>query len=244
MMENTMKNMDLMLEEMKNSLRKGNISSVKTLTDVYLTQFKKVRDTAFNKEDKSIVKACSNKLHAHRKGFENIIDSCDKRMTDSLVKGVYRDSHGLAIVLERVHKAIRDIEHYFPISKVDIEKEFPVEPYIQNLLNKSIETGTLVTFYDESHRSVGKTVSLIKKSYELDAVLITGTTKQAKLVRGLAENMGLSITVASAVREIVLVQIKRQLEDRGYLLDEPVDLKSLPNLKKYRLLGGFMRIII
>lgn len=243
-MENTIKNMGLILEEMKKGLQEDNTQSVKTLADTYLSQFSKLKNIIHDNDVKNVTMKHARKLYVHRELLEGIVKDCDNKMEEYLTKGRHKDSHRLAITLEKVYKVIRDINYYFPSPKIDIEKEFPVEPRIQELLDKSIETGTLVTFYNEEHKGGGKTTALIKKAYELDAVLLVGSETQSRLVNDLAKSMGLSITVASVVREISLVQIKRQLEARGYLLDEPVDLKSLPNLKKYKMLGGFMRIMI
>lgn len=242
-MEKTIKNMDLMLVEMKNSLEKGNIKSVKTLADTYLSQFKKVTGMSFG--DKSIIKKCTDKFKVHKAVFKEIVSKCDSEMESSLISGKHKESHEIAITLERVDKAIKDINRYFPAPKINIKKKFPVSQHTQDLLEMSIKTGTLVSIYDERHQGAGKTVALIKKAHELDAVLVVGEKTHEDYARLLSKEMDLPITVISANgRHMFMAQNHKKMDINGYLVDETTDSENLKKFKNYRLLGGFNRIII
>lgn len=239
-MENTIKNMGLILEEMKKGLQEDNTQSVKTLADTYLSQFSKLKNIIHDNDVKNVTMKHARKLYAHRELLEGIVKDCDNKMEEYLTKGRHKDSHRLAITLEKVYKVIRDINYYFPSPKIDIEKEFPVEPRIQELLDKSIETGTLVTFYNESDRYKDKVVALIRKADELGAVIVAGLSFNERYIKELANEMGLSIATANS-RSKPHVQSQRQLELNGYLVEETFDIRSISKFKDYKLLGGFIQ---
>lgn len=242
-MENTIKNMDLIIEEMKKGLHEGKVQSVKTLSDTYLSLFKKVRDEAYSNYS-AMKKKWANHLQSHKADFEAVVKECDKEMEKTIIEGQHKESYIIAMILERVNKSIKDIDDIFPAPKVNIEKDFPVEDHIQNLLNNSIETGTLVTFFDEEHRGTGKTVALIKKAYELDAVLIEPLRTQADYARDLSEKMGMRISVTTVIDFKSLPHYHQKLKKNGYLIDELVSKEDFEHLKNYKLLGGFTRAIV
>lgn len=118
---------------------------------------------------------------------------------------------------------------------------------VDELLETSIKTGTLVTFYDESYRRVGKTTALIKKACELDAVLIVSTSSEAEVVRESAKALGLNPYVTTAKNAFHSpYHIDNKLQSVGYLVDELVSKDDLHLLTQqgYKLLGGFKRIVI
>lgn len=235
-MENTMMNMTLILEEMEKGLKNGNTSSVKTLANTYQTLFKKAQHEIY-----SDVKGSGKWIidfSAHRNYLVRLIELSDKELTSSIVGGRHKDSNDIATILDKLNRSIRDIGYFSPKRTIVTKKEFSVSQLTQDLLDLSIKTGTLVTFYDETHRGTGKTTALIKKAYELDAVLITSLKTQAKYTEMMAQEMGLSITVIS------IYDVRGRRMENGYLVDEMVDLKELNNLKEYKLLGGFNRVVI
>lgn len=241
-MKNTIKNMELLLEEMKRGFVEGEIQSVKTLADTYLTLFKSVCNKYY---DNPSTKRHLHTLHFHKKVLETIAKRGDMELANSIVDGQHRDARDIAIILERANKAIRDIGYLFPTTKVDIEKEFPVEQCIQDLLNTSIEAGTLVAFHDESHRGMGKTTALIKKTHDLGCVLIAGNDLHARVAREAANEMGLHGLAIASFRDInSLSKYHAILEEKGFLIDEMVSNEVLSKMKNYKLLGGFSRIVV
>lgn len=242
-MENTIKNMELVLTEMKTSLENGNIQSVKTLANTYLTLFSRVR-REFNESGKTVGMYLSPILD-HRGKLERLAKQCDEKLTDSVVKGHHKDSNDIAVTLERIDKSIRDIGYITPIKKAKVEerKEFPVSKEIEDLLNMSIKTGTLITFYDEVHRGQGKSTALIKKAAELDVVLLVRFESSAKSFRKHAKDMGLNVVIAST-SELSLSQNMKKAKSKGYLVDEMVEIKFLKRLEGCKLLGGFTSTLI
>lgn len=241
-MENTtLKNMNIVLNEAKNNLSEMKILEVKTLMNTYLTLLKKFRDAdiVFNRIDDET----SRQLRKQASSLELLKECVETDITHTLTDGKFKDADNLSVTLERIVKAIRDVSYLFPKGVIVSNREFPVNQTIQDLLNLSVKSGTLVTFFDESHRGHGKTTALIKKAHELDVVLVTAIGTQAKYVTEMAIEMGLRITVTS-VADARLPQHDGKMRAKGYLVDELVSKEEFIKLKDYKLLGGFSRIVI
>jgi len=234
-MENTIKNMELVLLEIrKNVMTRGSDTRVpKTLIHSYLTL---LRD--FDRMDKVRKRLQYGSLGVQAEQL-NIIKHYikDDKMQELFNTHDYVGINNYATVLDKIGQALDAIGE--PERSL-----YTPSKLIEHLLNHSIQTGTLVTFFDEAHRGMGKTTALIKKVHELDAVLVTGLSTQARVAQDIAENMGLNVNIASAKEAATLAQHQKKMKENGYLVDELVSNEQLRSLRGYKLLGGFTRIVI
>ena len=234
-MENTIKNMELVLLEIrKNVMTKSSDTRVpKTLIHSYLTL---LRD--FDRMDKVQKQSLygslgvqADQLHIIKRYIK------DDKMQELFNANDYVGINNYATVLDKIGQALDAIGE--PERSL-----YTPSKLIEHLLNHSIQTGTLATFFDEAHRGMGKTTALIKKAHELDSVLVTGLSTQARVAQDIAENMGLNVNIASAKEAATLAQYQQKMKENGYLVDELVSNEQLRSLRGYKLLGGFTRIVI
>ncbi len=231
----TIKNMELILLEIrKNVMTKGSDTRAsKTLIHSYLTllkSFERMKGTEITQEIQSKLGVQADQLHIIRNYIK------EDKMQELFNLSDYVGINNYATVLDKIEQALQSIGKpkrslYTPLT------------LIEELLEKSIQTGTLVTFFDKTHRGMGKTTALVKKAHELDAILLVGSDIHAKCARDIRDNMELHTSVAT-LRDMVLHQNKVKIKEKGYLIDETFQIDHLNKLKGYKILGGFTRIII
>lgn len=139
-------------------------------------------------------------------------------------------------ILYLIEEAIEKIE--------EVKKNLSIDyTLMEDMLDNSVKTGTLVTFYNEEHRGTGKTTALVKKAHELGAVLVVGMN-QKEYVERIANELqleGLNVIVNC---NLVSSKVTNRLVNNGYLIDEMVSLDRIRNLRDFKLLGGFYRVVI
>ncbi|MGG0667870.1 hypothetical protein ABE073_04990 [Lederbergia citrisecunda] len=235
----TIKNMELILNEIEKGIKEGHVSSVKTLSDAYNNLLNEIKRVIYTNVKGMTAEIIS--IFDHKKIIENLLNKANEELTSAIVLGHHKDSHSYTIILERFNRSLRGIEEFKDVvSSFKNKKEFKVDKTIQDLLDLSIKTGTLVTFYGEVHRGKGKTTALIKKAHELGAVLLMELDAQAKYAKELADEMGIHVYAVSK-RDFGLPQYRRIMKETGYLVDEVADTSTI-NQKDFKLLGGFQKI--
>lgn len=236
----TIKNMELMLQEIDKGIKNRNIHSIKTLSESYNNLLKEIRRIIFS-DVKKMQDEVTN-IYRHKNSFERFISKINSELALAITDSKHKDSYHYTIILERFNKSLRDISEFKEVALLDnTKKEYEVNPVIQELLELSIKSGTLVTFHNEAHRGMGKTTALIKKAHELDVVLVVGMQVYAKNIQEQAEEMGLKVEVVSG-RETSLPQYRKKMIDKGFLVDEMLNKEQLKSLKGYKLLGGFTNL--
>lgn len=235
--QTSIKNMELVLLEIRrNVMTKGSDTRApKTLIHSYLTLLKEFERMSGD-EQQSVVGSLgvqADQLQIIKRYIK------EDKMQELFKLNDYVGINNYATVLDKVAQALDSIG-------VPNRSLYTPSKLIEDLLEHSIKTGVLVTFFDETHRGMGKTTALIKKAAELDAVLVVGLQAQAKQVQNMALEMGLSIRAISGINATTTMddQYRHKMKENGYLVDELVSIEDLRSLKGYKLLGGFNRIVI
>lgn len=240
MKNKTVENMELILLEIKREAMNpcGDSKAVKTLIHSYrtfLNEFYRMTKEELTSEILDDINYQSSQLSLVVDYIESVV--LPKLLTSRDYIGV----NNYATALEKMKGIVQETRGNDTTKKH--KNHFKSDTIIEELLNLSIKSGTLITFVDETLRGTGKTTALIKKAHETKAVLIVNNSSHIRYANDLANEMGLSITVAS-LRETHLAQYRSQLKENGFLVDELIDDKVLTCLKEYRLVGGFKRIVI
>jgi hypothetical protein len=237
-MENTIKNMELILDKALLELStNGNIQAVKTLMNTYRTLLAPL-------SYQTVSGKYLDTFRSQKILLTELKSSIDEKISSKINHQDYKSADNLAIASDRVAKSLGELATLkFKASHTIEIKQHIVDDVINELLELSVKSGTLITLHDEMHRGMGKTTALIKKAHELDAVLIVGLPTQMRYVSDLAKEMGLSVSVATT-REASLTQYRNKMNENGYLVDELLDKEVLTKLKNFKLLGGFQRIVI
>lgn len=251
-MKQEIKNMEQVLEKLKESLIRCYFDEAKTLSNVYermVLPFRYLSTVDYHKDEVGLdlikqletVKLIQNEINSI------LIPKC-------LDKNEFKALHQLQIANEKLlgvigslgkslnkYKAAFEITDFLNDSRPIFEKK----DYISKLLDLSIKTRTLIALFDESNRGVGKTTALVKKASELGCVLLVDIPSRKDYASKIANDMDLNVLIITP-RSHSLAQYQSILKTTGYLIDETIDDNTLSTFNKsgYKLLGGFKRIVI
>lgn len=123
---------------------------------------------------------------------------------------------------------------------------------VNEILDFSLKSKTLITFLNELYKDTDKTLALINKANELDCTLLVGLGKY-KEVEKMVDDMGIKVRVASCARDAVRPPFQADRYDfnnrlqanvfrNGFIVDDSVDEKTLLTFKNFKFLGGFKQI--
>lgn len=237
MTNQTVKNMELVLLEIRKEVfnNYGDSRAVKTLTHSYQT----LLDTIRGSKDMEL-------LVLHLIDLNYILEYIEDSIVPKLLLNKeYVSMNNYTVCIEKLKKIIRSIDIVKFNADIKLNNKGKVNPIIEELLNLSIKSGTLVLLKDEVHRGMGKTTALVKKAHELNCVLICAINSQADYARKIRNDLGLKVDIITP-KDVVLRQHALTLSEKGYLIDEMISKEDLArlNINGCKLLGGFMRIVL
>lgn len=131
-----------------------------------------------------------------------------------------------------------DKEAAYELLRKELELAYKIkQEKLKELLDLSIDMGTLITLTDEQLRGMGKTSAIIEKSKELGVPIVTSSRQQRDYLEALSGLRDIRYYVtADATRGTRLPE--------GFIVDEGVSDDVIKQLIKdgNKLLGGFKRL--
>lgn len=115
---------------------------------------------------------------------------------------------------------------------------YDVHDLAKDIINTSVNTGTLIVRTDEYLRGTGITTALVTKARELNATLIVGSTTLFNMIQ---EQHGFDDMIVITHPNYQLI---RDIKEAGFLVDDTVKLSVIKQLinDDYNFLGGYTNI--
>lgn len=250
-MNQELKNFDILIVELEDTLANEEFSAFKTLLNVYTDIYNKYGSLQFKdlyKDDTGDILVCHNKKlklfekHLIEHTFPALVENKDFKLL-----------HTVQILIDK----LKELNHYMGIKVEDYLKGKKINESLTNgmnnlvnfnkanyLLDKSIEGGFLITQVADDLRGTGKTESLIKKAHELDVTLVVGMHSTKRLIDEKANEMGFKID-CQYISDLAKAQ-GRRMKNGKFLVDDSTSNQIIKELVNNRneFLGGFNSLYI
>lgn len=238
MMNYQIKNMQLVLEEMDKSLHSNEFTSAKTLSNVYVQMSRyfwwlKTDEYEKNRLGTNLLNQLTKVKELYSKIVENAIPIVITEKDYSSLNILNSISENLKNVASKLDESL------YNYIKSENKNPYQSDLIIEELLNKSIQNGLLITATNEMLRGKGKTTALIKKAHELDISLIVGNHHTKNLIDNQSREMGVHIDCRymNSIEKVIGTRLKQD----KFLVDDTVLNTIIKELIKNgnTFIGGF-----